>query len=78
MNPPGRIVPVIAILALLTTDNKFIKYFFRFLLLQATITYITIWYFDRYLIGEYVSGYDIIIRNSSEDCFIICPRLFTF
>ena len=47
--------------------NKFIKYFFRFLLLQATITYITIWYFDRYLIGEYVSGYDIIIRNLLED-----------
>ena len=43
------------------------KYLLRFLLLQSLITFITIWYFDRYLIGEYISGYEIIIRNLLED-----------
>ncbi len=43
------------------------KYLLRFLLLQTLITYITIWYFDKYLIGDYISGYDIIIRNLLED-----------
>ena len=43
------------------------KYLLRFLFLQSIITFITIWYFDRYLIGEYISGYDIIIRNLLED-----------
>ena len=43
------------------------KYLLRFLFLQSIITFITIWYFDIFLIGEYVSGYDIIIRNLLED-----------
>ena len=43
------------------------KYLLRFLLLQTLITYITIWYFDKFLIGDYISGYDIIIRNLLED-----------
>ena len=29
--------------------------------------FIRTWYFDKFLIGEYVSGYDIIIRNLLED-----------
>ena len=47
--------------------KNYSKYFLRFLILQALITFITIWYFDKYLIGEYVSGYDIIIQNLIED-----------
>ena len=43
------------------------KYLLRFLLLQSLVTITTIWYFDKFLIGEYVSGYDIIIRNLLED-----------
>jgi len=43
------------------------KYLLRFLLLQSLVTFITIWYFDKFLIGEYTSGYDIIIRNLIED-----------
>jgi len=46
-----------------------IKYFLRFTLLQVVITFITIWYFDKYLIGSYAEGYDIIIRNLQEDRF---------
>ena len=44
-----------------------IKYFLRFTLLQVVITFITIWYFDKYLIGSYTEGYDIIVRNLQED-----------
>ena len=43
------------------------KYLLRFLILQTLITFITIYYFDKFLIGEYTSGYDIIIRNLLED-----------
>ena len=43
------------------------KSFLRFLVLQSFITYITIWYFDRFLIGDYLDGYDIIIKNLFED-----------
>ena len=43
------------------------KYLFRFLLLQTSITFITIWYFDKYLIGDYLFGFDIIIKNLRED-----------
>ena len=46
-----------------------IKYFLRFTLLQVVITYVTIWYFDKYLIGSYTEGYDIIVRNLREDRF---------
>ena len=44
-----------------------IKYFLRFLILQTLITFITIWYFDNFLIGDYLIGYDIIIKNLLED-----------
>ena len=43
------------------------KSFLRFIVLQASITFVTIWYFDRFLMGDYLDGYDIIIRNLLED-----------
>ena len=46
---------------------NFSKYLFRFLLLQTLLTAITIWYFDNFLIGDYLFGYDIIIKNLLED-----------
>jgi len=46
---------------------KYSKYFFRFLLLQIIITVFTLWYFDNYLIGDYLEGYKIIINNLYED-----------
>ncbi len=47
--------------------SSVLKYFLRFLLLQVILTSITIWYFDTFLIGDYLTGYDIIIRNLLED-----------
>lgn len=47
--------------------SNVLKYFLRFLLLQVIITSITIWYFDTFLIGDYLTGYDIILRNLLED-----------
>ena len=47
--------------------SNLLKYFLRFLLLQAILTFVTIWYFDTFLIGDYLNGYDIIIRNLLED-----------
>ena len=47
--------------------KNYIKYFLRFLILQTLITFITIWYFDNFLIGDYLIGYDIIIKNLLED-----------
>ena len=47
--------------------SNVLKYFLRFLLLQVIITSITIWYFDTFLIGDYLNGYDIILRNLLED-----------
>lgn len=47
--------------------SNVLKYFLRFLLLQVIITSITIWYFDSFLIGDYLTGYDIILRNLLED-----------
>ena len=44
-----------------------LKYFSRFLTLQIILTFITIFYFDRFLIGDYKEGYDIIIFNLIED-----------
>ena len=44
-----------------------LKYFSRFLTLQIILTLITIFYFDRFLIGDYKEGYDIIIFNLIED-----------
>ena len=49
--------------------NNTLKYFLRFFLLQALLTFTTIWYFDKFLIGSYTEGYDIIIRNLLEDRF---------
>lgn len=43
------------------------KYFLRFVTLQALITIVTIWYFDTFLIGDYLFGYEIIINNLFED-----------
>jgi lipopolysaccharide/colanic/teichoic acid biosynthesis glycosyltransferase len=49
--------------------NSVLKYFLRFIVLQTVLTIITIWYFDQFLIGSYLEGYDIIIRNLLEDRF---------
>jgi len=43
------------------------KYIIRFILLQTTLTAVTIFYFDRFLMNEYVDGYLIIINNLIED-----------
>lgn len=43
------------------------RYMLRFLFLQISLTWMTIWYFDNFLIGEYIKGYDIIIYNLRED-----------
>ena len=47
--------------------KELIKYFLRFLTLQIILTSLTIFYFDRFLIGDYKEGYDIIIFNLIED-----------
>ena len=44
-----------------------IKYFLRFTFLQAFLTYLTIFYFDTFLIGNYRDGFLIISRNLLED-----------
>ena len=49
------------------TKNNLIKYGLRFLILQFTISLITLWYFDKFLIGDYKYGYEIIINNLFED-----------
>ena len=46
--------------------NSF-KYLVRFVILQISLTLITIWYFDRYLIGDYFDGYLIIRDNLLQD-----------
>ena len=43
------------------------KYLIRFLLLQTTLTAVTIFYFDRFLMNEYEDGYLIIINNLLDD-----------
>ena len=43
------------------------KYILRFLLLDVILTIFTIWYFDKYLIGDYQRGFEIIINNLYED-----------
>ena len=43
------------------------KQILRFLILQVILTYITIQYFDRFLIGDFTYGYDVIIKNLLED-----------
>ena len=47
--------------------NTLIKYFLRFLTLQAIITFVTIWYFDNFLIGGYTEGFVKIKENLFED-----------
>ena len=44
-----------------------IKYFFRFVLLQTLLTWVTIFYFDNFLIGDYKAGFLIISENLLED-----------
>ena len=44
-----------------------LKYLIRFFVLLVTITFTTIYYFDRFLMNEYQDGYLIIINNLLED-----------
>ena len=46
---------------------RYIKYGIRFLFLQILLTFFTIFYFDRFLIGNYFDGYLIIRDNLLED-----------
>ena len=43
------------------------KYFFRFFFLQVSLTFLTIWYFDNFLIGDYFDGFLFIRDNLLED-----------
>ena len=43
------------------------KYFFRFFFLQINLTFLTIWYFDNFLIGDYFDGFLFIRDNLLED-----------
>ena len=52
---------------LCVTKNNLFKYGLRFLILQFTISFTTLWYFDKFLIGDYKYGYEIIINNLYED-----------
>ena len=47
--------------------KNYIKYSVRFTFLQIILTSFVIYYFDRYLINEYVDGYVIIINSLIED-----------
>jgi len=47
--------------------NKYLKYGIRFLILQGLLTSFSIFYFDRFLIGDYYDGYLIIRDNLLED-----------
>ena len=47
--------------------KDYIKYSVRFIFLQIILTSFVIYYFDRYLINEYVDGYVIIINSLIED-----------
>ena len=46
---------------------KYVKYGIRFFFLQTLLTFFTIFYFDRFLIGDYFDGYLIIRDNLLED-----------
>lgn len=50
----------------MTTIGK-LKYFFRFIFLQIFLSSFTIFYFDKFLIGNYTDGFNIIVRNLLED-----------
>lgn len=47
--------------------KKYLKYGIRFLILQTLLTSFSIFYFDRFLIGDYFDGYLIIRDNLLED-----------
>jgi len=47
--------------------KNYIKYGVRFLILQVILTSFSIFYFDNFLINEYIDGYLIIIENLLED-----------
>jgi len=47
--------------------RNYIKYGVRFLILQFILTFFSIYYFDQFLMNEYVDGYLIIINNLLED-----------
>jgi len=47
--------------------KNYIKYGVRFLILQIILTSFSIFYFDKFLMNEYVDGYLIIINNLLED-----------
>jgi lipopolysaccharide/colanic/teichoic acid biosynthesis glycosyltransferase len=47
--------------------KNLIKHSFRFLLLQVVLTSITIFYFDKFIIGDYKQGFNIIISNLLDD-----------
>ena len=47
--------------------RNLVKYFVRFLILQGLVTFITIWYFDNFLIGDYTDGFVKIKENLFED-----------
>jgi len=47
--------------------KKYLKYGIRFLILQSLLTSFSIFYFDRFLIGDYFDGYLIIRDNLLED-----------
>ena len=47
--------------------NYIFKQIVRFFFVQITITAISIFYFDKFLIGTYTDGYVVIIENLLED-----------
>jgi hypothetical protein len=47
--------------------KNYIKYSVRFIFLQLILTSFVVYYFDRFLINEYVDGYVIIIDSLTED-----------
>ena len=44
-----------------------LKQIIRFIVLQAILTWVTIYYFDFFLIGDYKDGYTVIVNNLLED-----------
>ena len=48
-------------------NQNILKQIIRFITVQSTLTVITILYFDNFLIGDYVDGYELIIYNLIED-----------
>ena len=44
-----------------------LKQLIRFIVLQAVLTWVTIFYFDFFLIGDYKDGFTVIANNLMED-----------